>query len=199
MLFNFLKLLVCVVILTGCSSNLMVKSKSNLIENPSSEYATIVFMRSSFVAGAIGVELFEINNGEFSFVGALPNGSKIAHKTTPGEKVFMAFGGAADFMIAKVEQGNTYYSIVVPNWGTGGFAPTPIKLSGSGKAVANSPDFMQWKKSTNLIEKKAGAQAWFETNKKKYEKIYNEYWKRFQNKTDAEKLERTLQPTDAIK
>ena len=39
----------------------------------------------------------------------------------------MAYGTAADFMLAELAPGKTYYSIVRPNWGTGGFAPTPIR------------------------------------------------------------------------
>ncbi len=185
-------------LIQGCASGLMVKSKTGVIEAPQDDMATIVFMRSSFVASAIGVELFEINNGELSFVGALPNGSKIAHKTSPGQKVYMAYGSAADFMLANVEGNKTYYSIVRPNWGTGGFAPTPIRSDGSTAYNMKSNDFAAWKKGTKLLEKKPGAEEWFAKNKEKYQNIYNDYWSRFQTKTDSQKNERTLQVTDGI-
>lgn len=185
-------------LLQGCGSSLMVKSKSSVADVTNKEKATIVFMRSSFVAGGIGVEVFEINNDQLEFVGALPNGSKIVHNTTPGSKVYMAYGMAADFMLATVEKNKTYYSIVRPNWGTGGFAPTPIRKDGPSKYNMQSSDFKKWKKDTTLLEKKPSANEWFEKNRAKYQKIYEEYWSRFKNKTDLQKLERTINRSDGI-
>lgn len=176
----------------------MVKSKSGVIEAPDSNTATVVFMRSSMVAGAIGVELFEITDGELKFVGALPNGSKVAHKTSPGKKVYMAYGTAADFMIANVEGGKTYYSIVRPNWGTGGFAPTPIRSDGSTAYNTDTKEFKKWKSGTKLLTKKPTAKEWFAEKKEKYQKIYNDYWAKFQTKTDEQKGQRTMQPADGI-
>ena len=186
-------------LMQGCTSNLMTRSQTGVVESSGNdELATIVFMRSSFVSGAIGVELFEINDGELEFVGALSNGSKIAHKTKPGRKVYMAYGTSADFMIADVEANKTYYSIVRPNWGTGGFAPTPIRGDGSTDYNMESKDFEKWKNGTNLIEKKPQAEQWFANNREKYVNIYNEHWVRFQNKTESEKDQRTLHPSDGI-
>jgi len=150
---KYLSIIVSFVLLQGCSSGLMKPSESGMIGSPENDMATVVFMRSSFVASAIGVEVFEIENGEMEFVGALPNGNKIAHKTTPGHKVYMTYGTAADFMIADVEGGKTYYSIVRPNWGTGGFAPTPIRTDGSTEFNTDSGEFMKWKNGTKLLEK----------------------------------------------
>ena len=90
-------------------------------------------------------------NGKLKFIGALPNGKKVIYKTTPGEKVFMAYGAAADFMKAKVVGGKTYYSIVRPNWGTGGFAPTPIRTDGSSDYNTSTSDFSDWMSGTELI------------------------------------------------
>lgn len=188
-------LLLLVSTLGGCSS-LMMKSNPQAIEAPTSESATIVFMRSSFILGGIGVELFEINDGKLSFVGSLPNETKIAHVTEPGEKVYMAYGNAADFMIARVEAGKTYYSIVRPNWGTSGFAPTPIRKSETDYNM-ESKNFQQWLKTTRQ-EKKPTAEEWFEKNKAKYQKIYDTYWQRFETKTDQEKQQRTLIAEDGI-
>ena len=99
-------------LIQGCATGLMQSSQTGIIAPPGDDKATIVFMRSSFIASAVGVEIFEINEGELEFVGALPNGCKIAHKTDTGQKVYMAYGTAADFMIANVEGNKTYYSIV---------------------------------------------------------------------------------------
>ena len=63
----------------------------------------------SSVAAAIGCDLFEVVNGELKFIGQLPTGNKVAYETTPGKKVFMAYGTAADFMLADLSPGKTYY------------------------------------------------------------------------------------------
>ena len=168
------------------------------IDSPAANKAVIVFMRTSFVAGAIGVELFEIENGELKFVGALPMGSKIAHLTDPGEKVFMAYGNAADFMIANVEKGKTYYSIVRPNWGTGGFAPTPVKIDGTTPYNTGSDEFKNWISDTKLLEKNSSASDWFHKNKSKYQKIYDRYWEKFNAKTAEQKQQRMLLPSDGM-
>lgn len=187
-------------LLSACASNVMTKVPGNRIAPATNDKATIVFMRSSFVAGGIGVELFEIEQDELKFVGSLPMGNKIAHQTSPGEKVYMAYGTAADFMFAHVEAGKVYYSIVRPNWGTGGFAPTPVRKEAVSDFNMHSKDFTRWVDGTKLLEQKeAAAQAWFDKNKAKYEKIYKKYWSRFQTKSDSQKNERTLYPSDGVK
>ncbi len=186
-----------VLLTTGCASNLMKPAESETIVN-SNDKATIVFMRNSFVASAIGVEMFEVVDGKLEFIGSLPTGNKIAHKTSPGKKVYMAYGTAADFMIADVRAGKTYYSIVRPNWGTGGFAPTPIRPTNS-EYTMQSEDFAGWVKNTKLVElKKAEAETWFAGKKEDYQKIYADYWNRFQNKTPFEQSQRTLNPEDGV-
>jgi hypothetical protein len=125
-------------------------------------------------------------------------GNKIAHQTSPGRKVYMAYGTAADFMIADVEAGRTYYSIVRPNWGTGGFAPTPIRKSNS-EYNMQTPEFTKWVADTKLLElKKDEAKQWFAENKQKYQDIYKDYWNRFQRKNPNEKAQRTLNPNDGL-
>lgn len=185
-------------LITGCANNLMKPSASEKVQAPPSDKATIVFMRTSFVASAVGVEMFEIVDGKLEFIGALPTGDKIAHQTKPGKKAYMAYGSAADFMLADVRPGKTYYSIVRPNWGTGGFAPTPIRKSAS-EFNMNSSNFASWVKGTKLHHlKKQEANKWFQENKAKYDEIYSKYWSRFQRKNSNEKAQRTLNPNDGV-
>jgi hypothetical protein len=168
----------------------MRDAPSQTVAQPGGDKAKVVFMRSSMVAAAIGCDLFEVVNGELKFIGQLPTGNKVAHETTPGKKVFMAYGTAADFMLAEVLPGKTYYSIVRPNWGTGGFAPTPIRDVKSGEAK-------EWISGTKLIEPSPKeAEAWFAENKQRMQAIYADYWNRFERKSFTEKAERTLNPGD---
>jgi hypothetical protein len=184
-----------VLVLPGCAT-LMRDSTSQQITPPRADRVKIVFMRTSFVAGAVGCDLFEMVDGELRFIGQLPMGTKLVYETTPGDKVFMAYGLAADFMIAKLAAGRTYYSIVRPNWGTSGFYPTPVRLSATGEPDQNSKEFKDWLSSTKLIEPTEAAGPWFQENKTKMRDVYGEYWGRFQRKTAAEKAERTMNPGD---
>jgi hypothetical protein len=183
------------VLLMGCAS-VMREASSQTITPPAPEKAKIVFMRSSMVAAAIGCDLFEVVNGELRYIGQLPTGNKVAYETTPGDKVFMAYGTAADFMLAKVVAGRTYYVIVRPNWGTGGFAPTPIRQVDSIHPDQSSKEFQEWTTGTKLIEPTDGTQAWFAENKSRMQAVYTDYWSRFQRKNEQEKAERTLLPQD---
>jgi hypothetical protein len=184
-----------VVVLPGCAT-LMRDSASQQITPPRADRVKIVFMRTSFVAGAVGCDMFEVVNGELRFIGQLPMGSKLVYETTPGDKLFMSYGMAADFMLAKVAAGRTYYSIVRPNWGTSGFYPTPVRLSATGEPDQNSKEFRDWLSSTKLIEPTEAAEPWFQENKTKLRDVYGDYWGRFQRKTAAEKAERTMNPGD---
>jgi len=182
--------------LSGCAAGLMRPAASERVAPPPPDQATVVFMRSSIVAGAIGCELFEVVNGELRFIGQLPYGNKLAYETTPGDKVFMAYGTAADFMLAKLQGGKTYYSIVRPNWGTGGFAPTPIRHQSPDEPTFDGKEFKEWDAATKRLEATEDAAKWFTDNQARMQEIYTEYWRRFQTKTDQEKHFRTLLPED---
>jgi len=193
--------LIALLFLVGCggSSALMKPSANQNITPASKKKAKIVFMRTSFVAGASNAELFEIEKGKIKFIGSIPMGSKIVHETTPGKKVYMAYGNAADFMIADVRAGKTYYAVVRPNWGTGGFVPTPVRTDGTTDFNTDSPDFKGWVSGTEMLEPiPADAKKWFAKEKKNILVVYKEYWKRFQTKNLNEKAQRTLTPRDGM-
>jgi len=186
-------------LLGGCATaKLMNEAADQQISPPPADKAAIVFMRTSFVAGAINAEIIEIENGQLSLVGGLPTGNKIVHLTDPGEKVYMAYGTAADFMIANVEAGKTYYSIVRPNWGSGAFIPTPVRNDGSSEYHTGLPDFAKWRDETKLLVKRDDADAWFEQNRAKYQERYQRYWEKFQTKSAEQIRERTIMPQDGL-
>jgi hypothetical protein len=157
-----------------------------------------VFMRTSFVAGAIGAELFEAVDGKLNFIGALPMGKKVVYETTPGKKVFMAYGTAADFMLGDLTGGRIYYSIVRPNWGTGGMIPTPVRADGTSEFHTKTPDFAGWVTGTAMTAPGPQAKDWFDKERPRYQEIYSRYWDTFQRKSPAEKAERTLNPGDGL-
>jgi hypothetical protein len=194
-----LSLIVLAAAVSGCASGLMREAGTSEIRPPAADKAKVVFMRTSFVSSAIGADLFEVVDGQLRFIGVLNKGNKIAYETTPGRKVFMAHGAASDFMLGNLQGGKIYYSIVRPNWGTGGMAPTPIRAKGTDENRMSSPDFASWVAGTTLIVPKENeAKEWFSKEKDRYQQLYTEYWGRFQRKTPEEKAERTLNPEDGV-
>lgn len=194
---RFALALVLLSLLSGCATLMQPSTQSAAATDASR--AKVVFMRSSVVAGAVGAELFEVNGGDLKMIGQLPTGNKIVYETTPGDKVFMAHGMATDFMTARLAGGRTYYVILRPNWGTGGFAPTPIRADGSTDYNTGTADFRDWLRSTKQIEaNQQEAKVWLATNKPRYQDLYNQYWARFQQKTASEKAERHLRPQDGV-
>jgi len=183
-------------VLSGCAGSLMRDASTQEIAAATQGQSKVVFMRSSIVLAAVGCDMFEVVDGELQYIGQLPTGKKLVYETTPGKKVFMAWGTAADFMLADIEGGKTYYSIVRPNWGTGGFAPTPIRGSSAVEPDLNSAEFQKWLSETQRIEPNEKAQEWFSKNKDRLQGIYADYWSRFEGKTRGEKLQRTLMPQD---
>src|SRR5204862_4421312 len=102
-----------------------------------------------------------------------------------------------DFMLGNsLQGGKIYYSIVRPNWGTGGMIPTPVRSEGSSEYSMKSSEFSGWVSGTKLIVPNADAKEWFSKEKPRYQEIYSKYWATFQQKTPDEKAERTLRAQD---
>src|SRR3990172_5095957 len=112
--------------------------------------------------------------------------------------VFMPYGPAADFMLGNLQGGKIYYSIVRPNWGTGGMIPTPVRADGTSEFHTKSPDFAGWVADTKFIVPNAEAKEWFTKEKPRYQEIYARYWATFQQKSADQKDERTLHPHDGL-
>ncbi len=198
---RLLRLLTGIALLTalsGCASGVMREVGSQEISPPAPDKVKVVFMRTSFVAGAIGAEVFEVVDGKLNFIGALPMGKKVVYETTPGKKVFMAYGTAADFMLGDLAGGRIYYSIVRPNWGTGGMIPTPVRADGTSEFHTKTPDFAGWVSGTAMTAPGPEAKDWFDKERPRYQEIYSRYWETFQRKSPAEKAERTLNPGDGL-
>jgi hypothetical protein len=65
--------------------------------------SVIIFMRPSFVGGAIQSSVFELRPDGDKFVGIVSSKTKIAYATEPGPHLYMVTGENADFMRAQSE------------------------------------------------------------------------------------------------
>ena len=159
----------------------------------SEEEATIVFMRSSLVGGAIKASIYEVIDDETVFIGIMKNKTKINYKTSAGKHTFMVVSEAADFMEADVVAGKTYYAMVTPRTGAwkARFSIIPVRNGGSTDFSIDSKKFGKWKKKTKLAAPDDKARAWYEDHKASVEKKRVKYWAKWQQKSADDISERT--------
>lgn len=184
------------ILLSGClGTKLMRRADSLPAANP--DQAKIVFMRDSFSRRGLTLDIHEIRDGKPHYIGNLPNAKKIAYLTNPGEKIFMTSAHSSDFMLANVEAGKTYYVIARPNWGTRGFAPTPIRQKSTDYNMQLN-DFQDWTETTPIVPRPDRIKKWLRDNRYRFIRMYQEYWPRFELKSAPEKRARTLNPEDGV-
>ncbi|WP_444995473.1 hypothetical protein [Aliikangiella sp. IMCC44359] len=199
---KFVKILILTlgVILTGCASNPMQVLKDQPLEKAKEGEAQVVFMRSSFVGGAINSSIFEIVDNEPVFVGILANGTKLAYNTKPGKHTFMVVSEAADFLEANVVAGKTYYSIVTPRMGfwKARFSIWPIRNDGTTKYNTSTSDFKSWLNKTHLVKNTDKSIAWSKKHHADIVQKMKDYLVVWKQKSDADLAERTLNPDDGV-
>ncbi|WP_196139450.1 hypothetical protein [Aliikangiella sp. G2MR2-5] len=196
---KFLPVLLLIV-LTGCASNPMLVRKGQKIEIAELGKAQVVFMRSSFVGGAINASLYDVTNGDIKFIGIIANDTKIAYSVSPGKHRFMVVSEAADFMEAELAAGKTYYSIVTPRMGfwKARFSMWPIRNDNESQYNLNSKDFKGWLTGTDLVENSEKSLQWYEKNKVSVANKFAEYLTVWKQKSANDLAERTLNPADGI-
>ena len=192
--------LIAIILVSGCASNPMVISPKQELRKPMNNEAQVIFMRSSFVGGAINASLYEVTNGEIKFIGVIADGTKISYKTTQGQHVFMVVSEAADFMEADLESGKNYFSLAIARMGAwkARFSLWPIKNDPGSKFNTKMPAFDDWVANTKLVENTDKSRAWYESNKKSVRQKYEKYWPAWQNKSALDISKRTLSPQDGM-
>jgi hypothetical protein len=77
--------------------------------------------------------------------------------------------------------------------------PTPVRNDRTTDYNTSTPQFEKWIAETQSVQADlTGFQSWWSTEKDRYQKIYQEYWTLFQQKSPAQKAERTLRPQDGM-
>ena len=181
-----------VVLLAACAgSGGMVKSAGQAAAK--SNEATVVFMRSSFVGGAIAASVFDVSQPTTKFVCVVENSTKLAYGVSPGEHTFMVVSEAADFMKATLLPGKTYYALVTPRMGAwkARFSFRPLRQTDFASA-----DFAGWNKSTQWVETGSEAIAWAERNSADVEAKRARYWPEWLSKDTHQRDSQTLNAAD---
>ena len=197
---KLLMLLAAMLLATGCASSRMVDSAQQELIAPSADKAQIVFLRSSFVGSAIQSVIYDATGDGADFIGILSNGKKLAHTVGPGKHVFMVVSEAADFMVAEVVGGKTYYAIVTPRMGAwkARFSMHPVRNGGPGEFQVGSDRFQGWLSGAALSENTADSYAWAEENRSSVLQKQANYTTVWQQKSPSELAERTLNPDDGV-
>lgn len=192
--------MVLLLLATGCASTKMtVKSDQQMI-TPTAESSQVIFMRSSFVGSAIQASIFDVTSGEPEFIGILSNATKLAYDIEPGYHVFMVVSEAADFMEANLAGGKTYFAMVTPRMGAwkARFSMYPVRNGGQGKFQYSSDEFQEWLRKSQFVGNTAESEAWFRENLTSIKSKQSDYWQVWREKSQADIMERTLNPEDGI-
>ena len=171
---------------SGCASKYMqpVDPAKEISYAPSENEAVIIFMRPSAFGGAIQSSVFDVTTEENVLVGIVSSKAKVAHKTAPGEHIFMVVGESADFMKAELEQGKMYYAIVTPRMGVwkARFSLKPIH-----RDELTSEKFKAWSNSCNFVENTAGSYQWAQENASSIQSKRVTYFEKWMSKPETDR------------
>lgn len=183
--------------LTGCQSSLMVKS-NGAEPKPEPGKALVVFLRPSSFGGAIQSSVYDTSDKEDKFIGIVSTKTKIAYQADPGDHLFMVIAENADFMVAHLDAGKTYYTLVSPRMGVwkARFSLLPIHNIAGAKYSMQSPDFQKWMNKTAWVNVTPAAEQWYHEHAADIRAKKLDYMRRW-NTADAEqRAELTLPASD---
>ena len=185
---------------TGCASTKMTVKSDQQMTTPTAGTSQVIFMRSSFLGSAIQASVFDVTSGDPEFIGILSNATKLSYDVKPGYHVFMVVSEAADFMEANLAVGKTYFAMVTPRMGAwkARFSMYPVRNGGQGEFQYSSDEFQKWLRSSQFVGNTAESEAWFKENLSSIKSKQSDYWQVWQEKSQADIMERTLNPEDGI-
>jgi hypothetical protein len=134
---------------------------------PQDGKAMVVFLRPSFVGGAIASTVYDAPDGEDTFLGSVAHKEKLAYQAEPGHHRFMVIAENADFLDADLEAGKTYYVLIKPRMGVwkARFSLIPIHAGADAEYSLQKPEFHEWDTTTHFVEKAPAADAWYADHK----------------------------------
>jgi hypothetical protein len=185
--------------LTGCQSSLMVKSTEST-PAPEPGKAMVVFMRPSMFGGAIQSSVYDTHAKDDKFIGIVSTKTKIAYQADPGDHLFMVIAENADFMIAHLDAGKTYYALVSPRMGVwkARFSLLPIHHRADAKYNTESADFRDWMAKTAWIQSTPAAEAWYRKNEADLRSKKLDYMRKWDAADMHQKDELTIPASDGV-
>ena len=149
--------------------------------------------------GTIPVAHYVLNGNERKMVAVSAWRSKTVFNLEPGKPADGHAGFLGHPMEANVEAGKRYYVLVRFIYAQG-MQLRPLRTSGDSPYRTDIPDFAEWWKVTRYVEMTPAAVPTFESEKfkPKIDEAQAAMMVKWQEKTDAERAELTLNTTDAI-
>ena len=137
--------------LVGCANQRMAAlPEPKTVIAPSSDKATIVFMRAASLGGVVHSSVFDLSTEPPILVGILSWHEKIAYMANPGARRFMVIGETAKFMDTNLIAGKTYYVRVVPHMGLwkARFSLDPVATSMAASDLNSDLESCGWVENT---------------------------------------------------
>jgi hypothetical protein len=185
--------------LTGCQSSLMTKA-GGAEPTPAPGKALVVFMRPSSLGGAIQSSVYDTGDKQDTFIGIVSSKTKIAYQAEPGDHLFMVVAENADFMVAHLDAGKTYYTLVSPRIGMwkARFSLLPIHNQASAKYSMQSGDFREWMAKTDWVTVTPAAEQWYQQHASDIRAKKIDYMRRWDTADAQQRAELTLPADDGI-
>lgn len=185
--------------LAGCQSSLMTKAGGGE-PKPAPCKALVVFMRPSMFGGAIQSSVYDTGDKQDTFIGIVSTKTKIAYQADPGDHLFMVAAENADFMVAHLDAGKTYYTLVSPRMGMwkARFSLLPIHNRADAKYSIQSSDFRQWMAATDWVTVTPAAEDWYRTHAADIRAKKLDYLRRWNTADAQQRAELTLPADDGI-
>lgn len=187
--------------LAGCQSSKMVKSEAlDHAPVPAPGKAMVVFFRASSYGGAVQASVYDTGEASDQFIGIVSKKTKIAWQADPGDHLFMVIAENADFMIAHLEAGKTYYALVSPRMGVwkARFSLLPIHADDAAKYNLHSTDFNDWMQSTAWVRNTPESEAWFKKNEASVREKKLSYLRKWNAADPQQREELTLKAGDGV-
>ena len=185
--------------MAGCQSSKMVRS-DGVDNTPAAGKAMVVFLRASTFGGAVQASVYDTGETADQFIGIVSSKTKLAWQADPGDHLFMVIAENADFMIAHLEAGKTYYALVRPGVGVwkAGFSRLPIRNDPAAKYNLQSEDFRDWMKSPTWVRNTAESEQWFRENQSAIREKKLDYLRKWNAADPQQHAELTLDATDGV-
>ncbi|MEI7037825.1 hypothetical protein [Fulvimonas yonginensis] len=158
-----------------------------------------MFMRPSSLGGAIQSSVYDTGDKD-KFIGIVSTKTKIAYQADPGDHLFMVVAENADFMVAHLDAGKTYYTLVSPRLGVwkARFSLLPIHNRPDAKYGTQSSDFRQWMAKTDWVTVTPAAEQWYSEHEADIRAKKLDYLRRWNTADAQQRAELTLPADDGI-
>ncbi len=187
--------------LAGCQSSKMIRSEAlDHAPVPAPGKAMVVFLRAASRGGAVQASVYDTGETSDQFIGIVSSKYKIAWQAEPGDHLFMVVGENADFMIAHLDAGKTYYALVSPRMGVwkARFSLLPIHSDSAAKYNIHSADFRDWMQSTSWVRNTAESEQWFKANEGSIREKKLDYLLKWNAADPMQREELTLNAADGV-